>query len=167
MPSPLQLPSDVYKEDGRWIRLCPVCNDKVSHLRRNYCAHSSLLKQPCNKCSNKNNNPSGMVGSVRVAWLTAFMKSGLSRGYVWDLTPEFIDAMYNEQGGLCAISGLPISWSVSGWSHTASIDRIDNNVGYVESNVQLVHKEVNMMRGSLDVERFQELCCLIADKVRW
>jgi hypothetical protein len=108
-----------------------------------------------------------MVGSVRVAWFNAFMKSGLSRGYVWELTPEFIDVMYNEQGGLCAISSLPISWSVSGWDHTASIDRINNEVGYVESNVQLVHKEVNMMRGSLGIERFQELCCLVADKVKW
>lgn len=108
-----------------------------------------------------------MVGSVRLAWYNSFYKSALTRGYIWELTPEFIDAMYDEQDGQCAYSGLPIGWSSAKWNHTASIDRIDNDKGYTEDNVQLVHKDVNMMRGSLDDQRFKELCALIADKVKW
>lgn len=95
------------------------------------------------------------------------MKSGLTRGYLWDITVEDIDAMHQEQDGLCVYSGLPIGWSESGWDHTASIDRIDNSLGYTLDNVQLVHKEVNMMRGSLEDNRFRELCTLIADKSKW
>ena len=104
-----------------------------------------------------------MVGVVRLSWLNAFEKSARVRGYVWELTPEFVDTMHQEQDGLCAYSGLPIGWEVSGWNHTASIDRIDNDVGYTEGNVQLVHKEINMMRGSLEDDKFKELCHLIAE----
>lgn len=109
-----------------------------------------------------------MVGSVRLSWYTGFMKSGIMRGYDWEITPEFIDSMYQEQKGRCAYSGLPIGWSVSGWDHTASIDRIDNQQGYTEDNVHLVHKDVNMMRGTLDNDKFLELCTLISEnKVKW
>ena len=105
-----------------------------------------------------------MLGSVRLSWYNAFKKSAITRGYEWNITPEFVDTMYNEQDGLCAYSKIPIGWSVEGWDHTASIDRIDNNIGYTESNVHLVHKEVNMMRGVLDNDRFLELCNLIAER---
>jgi len=168
MPAPLQLPEDVYKRgDGRWRRECPSCGSEVNHLRRNYCVNASLQNQPCKKCSNTNNNPAGMVGSVRVAWYNSFKKSGMTRGYNWDITVEDIDALYQEQDGLCAYSGLPISWSVEGWDHSASIDRVDNDKGYLVGNIQLVHKKINMMRGSLSDEEFKELCTLIADKVKW
>lgn len=167
MPAAMDLPLDVRKVDGRWLRQCPNCDATVSHLRRNYCVHASLNKQPCKKCSNINNHPSGMVGSVRVAWYNAFQKSALSRGLVWELSIEFVDAMYELQERKCALSGLDIAWSSTHWDHTASIDRIDNGRGYVPDNIQLVHKEVNMMRGSLEPERFVELCALVANKVKW
>jgi hypothetical protein len=170
VPVSLKLPSDVRKEDGRWLRECPVCCAEISHLRRNYCVHASLLKQPCKRCSNMNNHPAGMVGSVRVAWYNSFYKSAVSRGYEWSISIEFIDSLYSVQAGRCALTGIPIEWSAQGWNHTASIDRIDNNNGYTEDNIQLVHKEVNMLRGSLPVERLVELSRLIvetADKVKW
>jgi len=167
MAPSLTLPKDVFKHEGRWYRECPSCGGPVSHARRNYCINASLIKQPCITCSNKTNHPAGMVGSVRVSWFNAFYKSAITRGYVWDITPEFVDAMYDEQDGRCVYSGLPISWSVTGWDHTASIDRIDNDKGYTEENVQLVHKDVNMMRGTLDDETFKMLCTRIADKVKW
>ena len=168
MPQALEVPKGVSKgKDKRWYRYCPVCISEVSHLQRNYCIGAHNQTQPCKKCSNIRNHPSGMVGSVRVSWCTAFEKSALTRGYNWELTPEFIDVMYQEQDGLCAYSGLPIGWEVSGWNHTASIDRINNDLGYDEDNVQLVHKEINMMRGSLTDDRFKELCSLIAKNTKW
>lgn len=164
MVARLPLPNDVYKrDDKRWCRVCPSCGIEVDHLRRNYCVNASLTKQPCIRCSNVSNHPSGMVGSVRVSWFNSFMKSALLRGYAWHLTPQFVDAMHQEQDGACVYSGLPIGWSSVGWGHTASIDRIDNAAHYTEDNVQLVHKKVNMMRGTLGDEEFKELCCLIAE----
>lgn len=168
MPFPLDLPVGVFiNKDKRWVRMCPQCKEEVTHLRRNYCIGADIMQQPCKKCSNKNNHPSGMIGAVRVAWFDAFSKSALSRGYSWNLTPEELNEIYIEQDGLCALSGLSIGWSKTGWDHTASIDRINNEEGYYLDNIQLVHKKVNMMRGSLTVEEFIELCAAVANKVKW
>jgi hypothetical protein len=166
MSSPLTLPNGVFKgEDKNWYRICPSCKTKVKHLRRNYCIGAHNIKQPCIKCSNIKNNPSGMLGNVRLAWYKSFYKSAITRGYTWELTPQYIDVMYEEQHGRCALSGLPIYWSTTGWDHTASIDRLDNSKGYTKENVQIVHKKLNMMRGTLEVEEFIELCKAVA--VKW
>lgn len=45
---------------------------------------------------------------------------------------------------------------------TWSIDRIDNTKEYVPSNVHLVDKRVNLMKGSLPIAEFVHLCKLIA-----
>lgn len=166
MPAPLDIPADVRKIDGRWNRTCPQCDGTVSHLRRNYCVNASLLKQPCKRCSNTTNHPSGMVGPVRVAWFNSFYKSAISRGYGWDLTIEQVAALYELQGGRCALTGWLIQWSSQGWEHTASLDRIENESGYTLDNVQLVHKAVNMSRGRLSVNEFTEVCCAVADNAR-
>jgi hypothetical protein len=166
MPITLDLPDNVFKnKQGRWIRYCSKCGGEVSHLRRNYCIGAHLIKQPCKKCSNISNNPSGMVGYIRLSWFEAFKKSAITRGYSWDLTPEELDTLYNIQQQRCALSGLSIGWSSEGWDHTASIDRIDNNKGYFLGNIQLVHKKINMMRGQLSVEDFVDLCKLVAIKL--
>jgi hypothetical protein len=170
MPFPLDLPDNVFKEkDGRWIRYCPKCDKEISHLRRNYCIGANNIKQPCKKCSNISNHPSGMIGSVRLAWFESFRKSAITRGYSWEITPEDVDALYNLQNQRCAFSGIIIGWSVVGWEHSASIDRIDNDKGYTLDNIQLVHKKVNMMRGTLEVEEFLDLCESIANhsKTKW
>ena len=102
-----------------------------------------------------------------MAWYNSFRTSAISRGLDWELTIEFIDALHEVQSGQCVFSGLPIGWSERGWDHSASIDRIDNSKGYLPDNVHLVHKEINMMRGSLSIDRFIDLCTHIANKVKW
>ena len=139
-------------------------------MRRNYCVNSSMIQQPCKRCSNINNHPSGMFGPVRVAWYNSFYKSALSRGYSWDLTIEDIATMYEVQNGKCALTGWDIGWSEVNWNHTASIDRIDSSENYTVVNVQLVHKVANMAKSSLSQEEFVELCCAVAemsDREKW
>jgi hypothetical protein len=90
------------------------------------------------------------------------MKGGISRGFVWDLTIQDIWEMYLIQDGKCALSGLPIYWSETGLTATASIDRIDNSEGYLRGNVQLLHKDINMMKHAFDQDYFVELCKKVA-----
>jgi len=105
-----------------------------------------------------------MVGKVRLAWYEAFKKSATTRGYCCEITPEAVSDLYDQQKGVCALSGLKIGWSDTGWNHTASIDRIDNNVGYTVDNIQLVDKRINMMRGTLSVSDFVDLCNSVTHK---
>ena len=51
------------------------------------------------------------------------------------------------------------------WSNyqTASLDRIDPTKGYIEGNIQWVHKDVNRMKMDFTETRFLELVNLIAN----
>lgn len=149
--------------DTGWSRTCPVCGKEIFHAQKTYCEAADAAEHPCKKCSS-NNEPSGMDGSVRVSWFNSVKKRSELRQLEWDLTLDFLNKLYRKQKGLCKLSGLPIGWSETGWDITASIDRIDNDRGYTQDNVQLVHKDVNMMRGKLTMERFKELCSLIEEK---
>ena len=62
------------------------------------------------------------------------------------------------------MTGWNISWSETKWEHTASIDRIDNNKDYTLENIQLVHKTVNMARGTLTVSEFIDMCKAVSTK---
>jgi hypothetical protein len=71
--------------------------------------------------------------------------------YLWDL--------YQAQNGICWLSLLPIDFK----SRTASLDRIDNSKGYIEGNVQWLHKDVNMMKRHYTQEYFLDLCDKISE----
>jgi hypothetical protein len=87
------------------------------------------------------------------------------RSIPFSITIEYIWKIWQSQKGKCALSGieieLPRTNSVRG---TASLDRIDSGCGYVEGNIQWVHKDVNLMKGKLGQDRFLKLCHLIASK---
>lgn len=76
--------------------------------------------------------------------------------YCWEL--------YIKQNGKCALSGLPIEFGIANNKSsetTASLDRIDSNLGYIEGNVQWVHKHINIMKNVYDQKYFISLCNLI------
>jgi len=56
--------------------------------------------------------------------------------------------LYHRQGGLCALSGLEMTYRESGDASLTniSIDRIENTKGYVIGNVRLLCQCVNFMR---------------------
>lgn len=88
------------------------------------------------------------------------------------LTIEDAWRLFLKQGRKCALTGLDIWFEKKSNSSarrvggTASLDRIDNRIGYVEGNVQWVHKRINMMRGSMDIEEFVRLAELVTKHKR-
>ena len=90
------------------------------------------------------------------------IKGAKDRGYEFDLAIEYCWNLYILQDRRCALSGLPIEFSKSVRKvysgSNASLDRIDNNIGYVVGNVQWLHKDINQMKMDLDQEYFVELC---------
>jgi hypothetical protein len=74
----------------------------------------------------------------------------------WDL--------FVAQGRRCSLTGLPLTFAPTKHSPdepTASLDRIDPGQGYLSSNVQWVHKDVNRMKCHLTEMEFYEWCALI------
>lgn len=77
-----------------------------------------------------------------------------------NITKDFINNLFNEQNGKCALTGLDITLPV--WwkdrSYTASLDRINSEIGYITGNVQWVHKKINIMKNIFPQDMFIYLC---------
>lgn len=88
------------------------------------------------------------------------LKSGArQRDIIFSIT---LEEMWNEfisQNRRCFFTGELLTFGQNG---TASLDRIDSSMGYVKGNVQWVHKDINKMKNAFSVERFIELCQLVA-----
>lgn len=93
------------------------------------------------------------------------------RDLVFSISVEYMQKLLIAQQYRCAFSGLPIFIAETQAQHvrgnsTASLDRIDNEHGYVEGNVHWVHKDINFMKGTLSADRFIELCLAVAETVQ-
>ena len=144
---------------------CPKCNGERIVKRHNHAVNH--VDKLCKRCSNKNNNPQGDYKGIRITWWKKYEFGAKYRNIEWNL--DIDDAIYllNNQQWKCALSNLDLICSGDFLAITASLDRIDNSKGYTVDNVQFVHKNINMMRGSLDMNRFLELCALVNNKVKW
>lgn len=165
----LELPDQVFKRpDGRWCKPCPSCGNEQDYLRKAYAILSFAAGKECKSCSNKKteNCHRGMFNAIRVSWFKKCKIGAETRGIEWSLDVEDVWGLYVGQGGVCKLSGIPISWSAVGQIHVASLDRIDSRKGYIIGNVQLLHKDVNMMKQAFSQEHFIALCFAIADTQR-
>lgn len=89
--------------------------------------------------------------------------SAKKRKIIFDITLEYLWNLFEKQKRKCALSGLEIYFAPSYRKNqtTASLDRIDSSKGYIEGNVQWVHKDINYMKNNLSEEKLLEYCKLI------
>lgn len=89
------------------------------------------------------------------------------RNIAIEISMEYAWELFLKQRRICCLSGLPLVFSKSynrslsnqeRQETTASLDRIDSSKGYVVGNVQWVHKDINLMKRTLNERRFLDLC---------
>lgn len=82
----------------------------------------------------------------------------------FDITKEYAWNLFLAQDSRCALSGIEL-YLPKRWNDTtnASLDRIDSSMGYVEGNVQWIHKDINKMKNSFNQEYFISMCKLISN----
>jgi hypothetical protein len=76
---------------------------------------------------------------------------------------KHITEVFYAQKQRCALSGRSIGFAQDFYEHahggtTASLDRIDSSKGYVEGNIQWIHKDFQFMKSSLDQNEFIAMC---------
>lgn len=92
--------------------------------------------------------------------LTSLKKNAESRSHKVEITMDDLQQIWDAQEGRCALSGRPLVMrrGAHDTNSTASVDRINSNLGYHPANVQFVHKHVNIAKNNLDETDFFQLC---------
>lgn len=140
-----------------WVVICPNCKqEKVK-------TYGNMRNHPSCECIKTNG-----VGNLSGTKWNSIKHCAIKRSIEFSITKEYAWNLFQQQKGLCAISGLQITLTrrrdMLKGLETASLDRIDSSQGYVIGNVQWVHKDVNLMKQSMTQERLISLCKVISDK---
>ena len=83
--------------------------------------------------------------------------SSNSRNLLWEITADDLIALWQKQGGKCALSGVYLTHHKDGSGrkeYNASIDRISPEKDYTPENVQLVCFRVNILKHALSEDMF-------------
>lgn len=155
------LVTDEKKWDGpkkhlRWKCLCRLCNTYHWILARSLYTQTSTK---CLKCRRRLHRK-GFEKLNGTHW-GKILWGAETRDIPVEITPEYAWSQFEEQNGKCALSGMTIALGYKSES-TASLDRKDNKKGYVEGNVQWVHKDINRMKWAHTEEEFIKLCLSVA-----
>jgi hypothetical protein len=132
---------------------------KNSVNRRGY-SESAKLKQ------NQRKERDGVSYILRENGKLSGIKGGAkTRDLEFEISLEEIWRLYESQNKRCALTGVEIVFKddIINGENTASLDRIDSSKGYIAGNIQWVHKDINLMKGSLSQEDFISLCHTISD----
>lgn len=115
--------------------------------------------QPYSFSSYHRYEPVGQI--VQLVWLDISNSHRNKRSF--ELTKEYCWNLFLEQKGKCVFSGLPLYLPKSKKEirfnlRTASLDRINNNLDYIEGNVRWTHKHINAMRSNMSYMDFIFYC---------
>ena len=152
------------------------CDCGVVELRRKDRVMSGRTKE-CKSCSAKRtakNYPMPSyftgIGNLSGTMWSSIRAGARKREIKFNIPIEYAWKLYKKQNGKCALSGVPIALIKATKNHavdweqtTASLDRINSKLGYVEGNLQWVHKEVNYIKRDLTDGEFITWCNLISN----
>lgn len=159
-----------------YSRICPNCNKEIIYnyyksyhgaLTRNSicrsCRTTIANKSPNRKCKKEDNPCWKGYKDIPGAFLKGYRRSAkLSDKKVIEFTLEDIYNIWIKQDKKCALTKIIIGWGdENNNKNSASIDRINSNLGYTLDNIQLVHKDVNLMKNKFDQDYFINICKLI------
>ena len=98
-------------------------------------------------------------------WYGAKLRAN-TKNIPFNITKEDLKYLWDEQKGLCALSGIPMTYELdNGRIYTnVSVDQILPNKGYTIDNIQLVCMGINQMKSDLDMSTLLFLCKSLLDK---
>lgn len=119
----------------------------------------------CGCYNNKNAHNRDAVGEITKSFWTPIIKQAIRRGIPFTIDRNYAWNLYLKQNRKCKLTGIDINFSSNirdeRSKHTCSLDRINSDKGYIEGNVQWVHKIINIMKNKLSQTDFITWCGLV------
>jgi len=130
-----------------WKCKCECGNEKI--IRGTNMTHNLTNSCGCESHPKRNKAPGwNGIGEISGDFLTRLKHSAQRRNIIIDISKKYLWDLFLKQERKCALSGYNLSFQTIDnlRDGTASLDRIDNTKGYIEGNVQWVHKDVNRIK---------------------
>lgn len=141
-----------------WYCKCSCGNKKSIAAKHLKSGAVKTCRASIHKVGSLNPNWNGYQEIGQKHW-SLIQRNAALRNLPVTITLEDIWTLFLEQNRKCALSNVEISLV---GKRTASLDRIDSSKGYVQGNVQWVHKTVNKMKMEMSQEIFIKFCKKIA-----
>lgn len=158
------------KDNRLWCTCLCECGNQTT-VQKGWLTSGNTKTCGCSHRRRGENHPtwSGYKDISGSYWQTV-KYAAKSRNLILDLDIKKLWKLYLNQNKKCVYSDLNINFNTlksgDGNNQTASLDRINSNIGYIESNVQWVHKDVNIMKNSLSEQNFLYWVNLIINSVK-
>jgi len=164
------------KKFGRLTALLKTAGDRprASWLCRCDCGEEKvilgvLLRNGLTKscgCLSFEQKWKGSGGLSKVYW-NRILKGAEKRSLQVNITIDDAWRKFEKQKGICALSGadlvLVTDFSRNHHLQNASLDRIQNQLGYTWDNTHWVDKRINMMKGTMGLDQFLQICKAVAN----
>lgn len=159
---------DIYIDEYKQVVCKCLCNCGNTTLMQ-YSRLTSRNTKSCG-CLFKesiigNSNPSWTGGKHVPGWYYNKMQRKYlgKKAHNVSVSIDYIDKLFCVQNKKCALTGIELSFGKNLKKVTASLDRIDSSKGYIEGNLQWVHKDINNMKQLHTQEKFIKLCIMVAE----
>lgn len=144
-------------------------NEKLN--RPNFCSRSCAGKNNLKNFGDKRMDASKLMTKRRGDQYTKFryhFRNIKKRNKDIDITIDDLKDRWEYQNGICEFTGVKMVLSsytkiVKNPIYTASLDRIDNNKGYVKGNIRWVSRAINWMKNDMNDDMLNELIMLIIE----
>ena len=163
--------NDIIRKYGRsYILVKCTCGSNI--IKEIPIKHTeSKAHKGCEKCSRFHTSKG--FGLLSGEYWALFINGAKSRNYEFNISIEYAWNLYLLQNKKCALSGIDLVFEPNCVHNknvdfrkmrTASLDRIDSKLGYIEGNIQWVHKDINIMKNYFNQDYFIKICKLICKK---
>jgi hypothetical protein len=144
--------------DYHYVCRCDCGNTTI--VRRSHLINGSI--KSCG-CWHKNFRKNGYKDISGTYW-SSIKNGAKSRNIEFNITKEYVWNIFINQNKKCVYTNLDITLQEKHFikNQTASLDRIDSSKGYIEGNVQWVHKTINIMKSYHSEQEFLNWCKLVS-----
>lgn len=157
-------------------RHCPDCNNIIDYKYECLFNQAEKRNSVCKSCRTARANKSSRrrvrrnhnwkgYECIPYSWFSKYFIRRSKGKRIGNINIIQIYDLWIKQDKKCILSKLNIGWEDDPnfkQGHTASIDRIDSSKEYTLDNIQLVHKDINLMKNKFSEEYFIKMCKLIA-----
>lgn len=151
----------------KWYCRCGRCGCTVLVQGNNLISGNSTTCCADKKKSGSEHHSWTGYAEIKGGYWGSLRRDAKRRGLEFKVSIEYVWGLYLKQDRKCALSGRTIAMQVKGKTYPeASLDRIDSTKGYIEGNLQWVHKRVNRLKMDMTDEEFISLCRSVAESTK-